>query len=168
MRLGNGVFLVKERNITREVDLKNRRVVLINHDEKTFRDVSLYSIIGYRDAEFKNRLLLRSALQAGRVKPDLFDLFEVETLFGLKEKPGGKSDVEQSRETDANIFRRKGEKVVEYTLSDLSLTPAEASLLGKFLLYEGNLHPDILATLLAERRIPNVLTYRFKNLGATF
>src|SRR5437879_6134057 len=75
--VGGDYFYVSEDGVTRRYDFRGRRLITTQRDKKTYEDISLFPLIAYRDAEFRNRLMLRDTLGAGGVQYDWFDTFEL-------------------------------------------------------------------------------------------
>ncbi len=86
-------YLIEEMQGTRTIyDFDRLRILRITLATKTYTDDSLYSDIGFRALEFRNRIMLGTALQAGKVAVNPMEPALMEHLFCLS-NPKGKTDM---------------------------------------------------------------------------
>lgn len=176
--LGSDYFYVSEGGKKSIYEFTKRRVLYVGDDHKTYQDISLFAIVGFRQAEFQNRLFLKDvmgkALELSKgdktqngLQENPFNLFEEETIFALESKDAKKHRIEDTVEKEAHRFLVGGEPVVEYSLTESDIPERYNAMFSKWLLYEVTLHPAIRRSLLAEHRIPQLLKYRFQSLPET-
>ena len=172
--LGSNYFYVSEGGKKSIYDFKKRRILYVRDDQKTYAGSSLFSILGFRQAEFQNRLFLKDvfakALEPSKgggnqngLQGNPFNLFEEETIFGLESKDAKKQQIEDKVEDGVHRYVIGGEPVVEYSLTESNLPEQNKDMFGKWVLYEVMLHPIIRRSLLAGHKIPRLLKYRFKS-----
>lgn len=137
--------------------------------EKNFKEITHkhtgFSIIGYREAEFENRLFIKNAFKEVGVtdKQNLCELFELETLFSLEAKETDKKQIKEQFKDRLYQYKVEGETVAECDFTAFSIPELYKDMFRKFLLYEYNLHPQIRRSILAYQKVPRTFNYRFKN-----
>ena len=148
-------------------DFSRRKIDILDAAHKTYEEYSLYFEIGYREAEFSNRLFMKDALKAGGQVPPEFQPFQLEILFGLlnrKEKTPGA----EAKKTGLDAWDYSapgGEKVTRCEFGAEKVPDGLMATWAHFLLYGCSLHPSVMALLEKDGRFPKVLWYQNRNLG---
>lgn len=161
------VFSVDDGKKTTFYDFNRRKIDVLDKAKKTYEEDSLYFEIGYRTAEFQNRLFLQQALKgAGRVTPE-FQTFQLEILFGLRH-PKEKTPDAFVRKAGAGAWNFNAptkELVTQAQLSETSIPADLQKSWGHYLLYGCSLHPSVLAFLEKEGKLPKSLIFQRLNVG---
>jgi len=139
---------------------------LVRRDDAV-EQFSLYSDLGFRVAELQNRLEIQKALDEAEVEDLDFKgqpIF-LEHLFGL-EASGAEDPQLETLESGAR-FSYEGTPLMEFEFTDRSVEEEEARELARFLRYYFGGHPDALAYLQQQRRVPKRIVMHSYNAGKT-
>lgn len=161
------VFSVDDGKKTTFYDFDRRKIDVLDRAKKTYEEDSLYFEIGYRTAEFRNRLFLQNALKAGGEMTPEFQTFQLEILFGLRH-PKEKTPDAVARRTGPGTWNFNAPTKELVTQAKLSGTPIPADLQkswGHYLLYGCSLHPSVLAFLEKQGKLPKSLEFQRLNVG---
>lgn len=145
-----------------QYDFKNKRIRILDSKTKTYVDVSLFPIIGFRDAEVQNRVLLSKILEkSGASLPkDMFDMFSISCDLGVMPPEGVAEPEITSVEKDKTIiFTHNGKTVTEVTFTDTPLSDSFSNTYGKAILYKCKLHPSIWKQIVARKKVIDKLSY---------
>ena len=148
-------------------DFNNRKIDILDAAHKTYEENSLYYEIGYRGAEFHNRLFMQEALKAaGDITPE-FRTFQLETLFGLKnpEKKTPDALVKKTGPSSWNFNAPEGDLVAQAQSGEAKVPLTLADSWRHFLIYGCSLHPSIMDFLVRDGRFPKSLTFQRLNVG---
>ena len=90
--LGNGYVYFTDPDGAKVYDLRKDRIIYVDDPGKAISDVSLYSEVGFRFLEFRNRMYIRDGVLKAAEKskgppPSVESVFDLETLLGI-ESPG--------------------------------------------------------------------------------
>jgi hypothetical protein len=158
-------YLITEAEGTRTIyDFERLRILRITLASARYTDDSLYLDIGFRALEFQNRLMLGSALQAGKVAANPMEPVLVEQLFSLS-NPKGNTHIEQ-RHTDGAVEFFSGKQQL-MTVSDRTreLPPGYQAEYWRFLRYYAGGHPKAYAALSPVNGVPENITFVLTNMG---
>ena len=161
--LGEGYFCIVEGPKKTIFDFKKRRVIYLYEDAKIYKDTSLFSIVDYLQAEFRNRLFIRESYKAAGVKDNLF---AIETLFSLEIDEVEKEEIKEERKDEFYQYVVDGETIVECKFTEFNIPECHKDMFAKFLLYYCNLHPQIWQSLLLHQKIPQVLNYKYDDFAS--
>ena len=137
--------------------------------DNTFDKVSLFSIIHYREAEFQNRQFLAGVLTAGGLKDTLGGLFGLESLFVIEEKPDRlKTDIKEIKNNSLLKYYYKNKKIAEIEFSQMRIDKRFKNIFTKFFLYNTNIHPLIIKSIIQYGYIPKSIEYSFSNIAISY
>lgn len=161
------VFSVDDGKKTTFYDFNRRKIDILDKAKKTYEEDSLYFEIGYRTAEFQNRLFLQRTLKAaGQVTPE-FQTFQLETLFGLRH-PKEKTPDAIARKTGPGAWNFNAptkELAAQVQLTETKIPTGLQKSWGHYLLYGCSLHPSVLEFLEKEGKLPKSLAFQRLNVG---
>jgi hypothetical protein len=158
-------YLIEERQGTRTIyDFGRLRILRVNLPGKTYTDGSLYSDIGFRALEFQNRIMLGTALQAGKVAANPMEPALVEHLFSLS-NPKGQTDIDQRHGGGATEFFWQNQKLMSVSDKTRRLPAGYQSEYWRFLRYYAGGHPKIYTALAAVQGIPEKITFVLTNMS---
>lgn len=127
-------------------------VTTTDGEKRTAERVSLLSTLGFREAEFRNRLRLGGVFGATGIKDNSFDPVFVEHLFAMRapNSPGP----ERTTKGETERWMRLGKElfVIERNGPEWSTEQRRAWL--RFIIYLYGLHPDIVARLEKRGKLP--------------
>jgi hypothetical protein len=128
-------YLIVEAEGTRTIyDFERLRVLRIDLASAKYTDDSLYSDIGFRALEFQNRIMLGSALQAGKLVVNPIEPALVEQLFSLS-NPKGQTQIDRRDAAgDVEFFWGK-QKLMSVSDKTQALPPGYQSEYWRFLRY---------------------------------
>ncbi len=127
---------------------------------------SLYADIGFRVAEFRNRMELIAALRQTHPERTQGQIIEVEHLFGIDDEET-EAPIVREEAPEKLVFRFQDSLMAEFSLKGRKLTPAHSQEFVRFLRYYVGGHPDILAQLQIQSRLPRDSDLVMKNLDKT-
>jgi hypothetical protein len=160
--LGKSYFSIKDNKQNTIYDFKEKRVFYLDNKKKTYKDISLFSIISKMKQEFQN-------------KKQALTLLELEMLYGLEEKTNKTNNYFReviNKNTYKYYFDKdflwQEEPVVECSFSDFKIRKADIGMFEKYLLYCLNLHPQIRKQIINKKKIPNQIKYKFEDTNKSF
>jgi hypothetical protein len=130
----------------------------------TFTDDSLYMDIGFRAMEFQNRIMLGSALQAGKVAVNPMEPALMEQLFSLS-NPKGQTTIDQRHTDGVTEFFWGKQKLMIVSDKTQELPPGYKAEYWRFLRYYAGGHPKIYAALSSLNGVPEKVTFVLTNMG---
>jgi hypothetical protein len=158
-------FLIEEMHGTRTIyDFERLRILRINLADKNYTNDSLYSDIGFRAAEFQNRIMLGTALQAGKVAVNPMEPVLMEHLFSLS-NPKGQSTIEQRRGRGVTDFFWQSQKLMSVSDKTHELAAGYQSEYWRSLRYYAGGHPRIYAALASIQGVPEKVTLVLTNMS---
>ena len=158
-------YLITEAEGTRTIyDFERLRVLRVTLASASFTDDSLYSDIGFRALEFQNRIMLGSALQAGKLPVNPMEPALMEHLFSLS-NPKGSAVIEQRHGGAIREFFSGKHKLMSVSEKTRELPPAYQAEYWRFLRYYAGGHPQIYAALKPLNGVPENVTFVFTNMG---
>lgn len=114
---------------------------------------SLYADIGFRVAEFRNRMDLIAALEETRPEQTQGLIVEVEHLFGIDDEATEPSIVMEDA-AEKLTFRFQDVRMAEFSVKGRKLSTTQAQEFVRFLRYYVGGHPDILAQIQIRSILP--------------
>ena len=158
-------YLITEAEGARTIyDFERLRVLRVTLASASFTDDSLYSDIGFRALEFQNRIMLGSALQAGKLAVNPMEPALMEHLFSLS-NPKGSSTIEQRRSGGMREFFSGEHKLMRVSEKTRDLPAAYQAEYWRFLRYYAGGHPQIYAALKSLNGVPQNVTFVLTNMG---
>ena len=158
-------YLIVEAEGTRTIyDFERLRVLRIDLSGAKYTDDSLYSDIGFRALEFQNRIMLGTALQAGKLPANPMEPALVEQLFSLS-NPKGETQIDQRHaEGDLEFFWGK-QKLVSVSDKTQALAAGYQSEYWRFLRYYAGGHPKVYGALTSVKGVPKKISFVLTNMG---
>ena len=168
--LGNDYFYVSNNGSKRVFDFQRKRIIDIDNTNKVYRDISLFSDIGFRYMEFQNRIFLRDVLNAAAVKskaniPEQEGMFDIESLFAIVKSGSPEPLIIENKQGDNHEYSFNNQIVVECKLSNNLLSDTQGWIFDKYLIYQCCLHPQIRKKIISKKQIPQYLKYIYKETG---
>jgi tetratricopeptide (TPR) repeat protein len=149
-------------------DFAKEKVYFLNLLSKTYDETSLYAEVDYRQSEFFNRLKLKNFLNKDGIENQLESLFELESLFGITAHRN--SSTYQVVEENKNNFSQYS--IQSVPIIDLSFSSFPINTLSdifyKYLLYETQIHPQIIKNILSKGRFPEKMKFTFSSSGKVY
>lgn len=159
--LGKDFFSVKEGQLERIYDFKNRKVYYLDHREKSAAEISLFADPAFRLHELQYRLKMMAAVEkAGGTVPE--DLFTLESIFGIESNLGSSTLSEDNSEKGKTKLLVNGKNVAEVSWSEKYPLP-DKEMFSKFLIYDNSLHPVLRSKILGHSQIPDVIRSQLQN-----
>jgi len=167
VRLEPERLAIRESETETIYDFEEKTVLRVDHGAKTLSRSSLFCDVGFRDAEFANRIMLSEVLGKAGVEDNPFDHTQLKVLFSMNRGDSGKPV--EVREEDAMLTFSVGDLKITTFAPDKRLCPeALHATLRRFLVYCCNLHPDVRSRVVDDGHIPKTLRYRYQNLPSVF
>jgi hypothetical protein len=162
--LGHQYLTVEDQGTRTIYDFARLRILRVNLASATFTDDSLYMDIGFRVMEFQNRIMLGSALQAGKVATNPMEPVLMEQLFSLS-NPKGQTSIDQRHIDGVTEFFWGQQKLVVVSNKTQELPPGYQSEYFRFLRYYAGGHPKVYAALESVKGVPDKVTFVLTNMG---
>ncbi len=145
-------------------DFRLRRRIVIDRRAGTFANFSLYGDAAFRQFDLQNRLdLARRLAEAGQeeLKPLALERFWLESQLGLLTQENEHQPLlTEAKPSGAVGLRLKDEEVALFApSSEVRLPPELRRALGHFLRYRLPLHPDVIAAITADGRLPGRVVF---------
>lgn len=149
-------------------DFAKNRLLTLDTSKHTYQDHSLFSVIAFRSAEIRNRMMLSNILNAagvGDIGDGSFDPFALESLFSLTGPGNSAAQIEVTDEGSQKIFKHKGIVAVRFQPSSTAIGE-HGDMFQKFLIYCCSLHPSIRRQLESLAKVPQILQFDENNFPA--
>lgn len=144
-------------------DFKLRRRLLLNRTAGTFANASLYSDIAFRRVDMENRLsLLRALGDSGHAKeiPVSLKPFWIESDLGVPTLAGPPPTIKTETLADGAVrFRADDQEVALFAPEGAAQSPEIRRLFARFLRYRLPLHPDVIAAIARDGRLPQRIVF---------
>jgi tetratricopeptide (TPR) repeat protein len=150
--LGDDYFTSSGDEISTAVDFAGKKILRVNPSDHSYQEISLYSDIGFRAAEFRNRLMLHRVLAAGKLADNPFDTVLMEHLFSLRAPDA--SPLANTGDADALTYAHGSKPLFSCGAGGTPVSPTDARHFIRFLRYIFAMHPDILNALEERKNIP--------------
>jgi tetratricopeptide (TPR) repeat protein len=137
-------------------DFERRRLYHLHPKDKTYEDVSLYSVLGFRSMELQNRLYINSVLGAAKVTSKTQAPALSEHLLSLT-APDENTVIETADANGMTTYRWKDQELLSVSNKTRPLTEGYQAEYWRYLRYTIGGHPKIYADLDKRRGIPEVL-----------
>lgn len=166
--LADSSLYVTKGNQRTVYDFSKEKIYFLNVGAKTYDETSLYAEIDYRRLEFFNRLKLKNILGNDGIENQLGSLFELESLFGINgSKSISQTDLEELNRDNLIKYSIASKPVATCSFTDIVLQD-RSEIFFKYLLYETQIHPYIINTILERRLIPEKMEFSFSNSGKSY
>jgi hypothetical protein len=162
--LGHHFLIVESKGERTVYDFAQRRIYRVNESSRTYRDLSLYSDIGFREPELRNRLMVGSALAAGKVKGNPFVPAQIEHLLSLT-SDHEHTVIDQARSGTDRIFSWRSIELMRVSEKTETLPTDYQAEFWRFLRYTIGGHPQIYAALQGQAGVPQRIEIRLQNVG---
>jgi hypothetical protein len=158
-------YLITEAEGTRTIyDFERLRVLRVTVASASYTDDSLYSDIGFRALEFQNRIMLGSALQAGKLAVNPMEPALMEQLFSLS-NPKGNTPIEQRHADGVSEFFWGKQKLMAVSDKIQELPQGYQDEYWRFLRYYAGGHPKVYTALKSLNGVPDKVTFVLTNMG---
>lgn len=164
--LGSDHSLHLTDSVSSYIDFRTRRIVNVRHSDHLFSDLSLYSLIGFYEAEFLNRIRVGELINRVRLGQafatttatpgDHLDPMFLAHRFSLRPPTG--SPLLVSSSPTRTSYAHGGKPLASFELSGFALSETDAAHFTRFLRHSYHLHPDILAALQKLKIVPHQFT----------
>lgn len=166
VRLGKDYIAVRDGKTESIFDYKKRRIFNISRDSKTYSDSSLYSLIGFNQAEFANRLFLGTVLGKAKIANDSMGPVFAEHRFSLLRKDSS-AKFEETSDTESVRYVYRDAELVYYTRNGQRLTSEQTQKYVKFIRYRYGGHPLILARIEKDANLPKTIRITHHDVSKT-
>jgi tetratricopeptide (TPR) repeat protein len=154
--LGHQYLTVDSQGTRQIFDFEHRRLYQVKLADRTFEDVSLFSVLGFNALELQNRLRIASVLNAAKVQSASQDPVLVEHLFSLS-GAGQTAVIDNARSQGATVFSWKGKELLSISDETQPLPASYQAEYWRWLRYAIGGHPQIYAELQKRTGVPQVL-----------
>jgi hypothetical protein len=136
-------------------------------DAKAHRLVeeSMYAIVSGKDAELDNRMMLGSALEAGKVVDSPMSPTLVEHQLSLRHDVHRPSGIERKSVEGEQRYIWREKELFAFSTQLVPVSNADRNLVLRYLRYRVGGHPEVLEDLQKLEGIPKWLRYRDPGLG---
>lgn len=141
-------------------DFAQRRHYVLDEITKTYDEYSLFDVVGFRESELRNRVLMHKALSAAKVDRTLESLLEDEHELALQDATSP-SPLSTLADGGDEVFASGGVPLLRDSKDGTPVSAPDAARFVQFLRYNFAGHPAVLAALQKEGRIPARLSYAF-------
>ncbi len=163
VEIGDNFISVAKNNFKSIYDFENKRIYTLDLSQKRYSEKSLFSDIGFREYEFKNRLMLGQALAAGDVKDNPMLPILSEHLFSLQQKDK-KSKITQTTQEKTIDFAADGKALLSYSRKGYPVSRKDKEMFVKFFRYGYAGHPQVLDKILSDNIIPDFIRIHRYNM----
>lgn len=144
------------------IDFAGKRMFTYDEKTKTYTNVSLFSDIAFRWAEFQNRQMLSELLSKSGIKNGVQSQTDIEHLFALQ-MPGTslaavKPVFDWSTVDGVEVFEKDGTEYVRFKPSSQAVPKELERAWMHALIYAFPMHPEIRKALLDSGRLPQEMT----------
>lgn len=168
--LAENHLLVRDDQRETLYDFSLRRVLNLRLADRTYTDISLYSLVDFMAAELANRHALGAATRAAGVASRMFHPFDSETelrMVSPSVPPDAPSfTIERIVRDDELGFEVDGRTVVQFVPSSQTLPPSLQHRLVNYLALGCNIHPEIRHAISTSGAIPQLLVITWRSVGA--
>jgi hypothetical protein len=161
--LGHQYLTVEIKGKRNVYDFAKNRLLVLDLQNNTYEDYSLFSDIGFRVLEFHNRLMLGSALRSERVPAPAMNIAAVENLFSLLDDKAG-TEVTSGKVGRETVFQANKQELVRVSDTARALPAGYQTDYWRFIRYYAGGHPKVLATLGTIEGIPEKIMFVLSNL----
>lgn len=163
VQLGDHTVEERSEGTIRIRDFKENKIYLSRGRDGRYTASSLFSDIGFRIYEFRNRMMLREVLDASGVKENPLDHVLMEHLFSLDiDNP---TQIKTKKRKRKITFLHRNKRLFQCSREGYPLNDHEMERFMLFLRYRYGLHPRILEELEKEREIPKNMSIHRYYLG---
>ena len=163
LRLGADYLDLVERGRETIYDFRLRRRLVLDRTARTFTNIALYSDIAFRRFDMEKRAILAEMMQrAAGEDAAMMALrpFWIETEVGLSSGLSPRPSIEREALADgASRFRVDGAEVAYVASMPDRFSLREGQAFARFLRYRLTLHPDIIAAIEEDGRVPRRLVF---------
>lgn len=158
-------YLIEEMQGTRTIyDFDRLRILRVDLAKRSYADNSLYSDIGFRAAEFQNRIMLGTALQAGKLAVNPMEPALMEQLFSMS-SPKEQTTIDQRHAGDGAEFFWSKQILMKVSDKTQALPAGYQSEYWRFLRYYAGGHPQIYAALGSVQGVPEKVSLVLTNMS---
>jgi tetratricopeptide (TPR) repeat protein len=154
--LGRKYLSVDSQGSRQIYDFERRRIYHLHLKDKTYDDVSLYSVLGFRAMELQNRLYIHSVLGGAQVASNTQPPALSEHLLSLT-APDENTVIETADANGTTTYRWKDKDLLSVSDETRPLTDGYQADFWRYLRYTIGGHPKIYADLAKRTGIPAVL-----------
>lgn len=166
--LADSSLYVTKGNQRTVYDFSKEKIYFLNVGAKTYDETSLYAEIDYRRLEFFNRLKLKNILGNDGIENQVGSLFELESLFGIDgSKTILQTDLEELNRENLIKYSIESKPVAAFSFTDIALED-HSEIFLKYLLYETQIHPYIINTIIERKLVPEKMEFSFSSSGKSF
>jgi hypothetical protein len=146
-------------------DFEKKRIFTVDDQKKQYQDNSLYSDLGFRVYELKNREFLGNIMQKAGVAGNPMSAAVSEHLFSLEIKDV-KTKIEEAKHNGNLTFSADGKPLMTISEDGEAVGRDELSRFLRFVRYTYGGHPAILRRISALGKIPGKITINRYNMAA--
>lgn len=151
--LGHGYSSVDEKGTRHIIDFDKRRMYEVRLSDKTYRDISLYTVLGFSMLEIGNRLNINDALDAAKLKNDAHAPALIEHSFGVT-IDGQDTVIDNAHSQGATVFSWKGKELMSVSDEMRPLPKEYQSAWLRWMRYGFGGHPQIYRDLGKRTGVP--------------
>jgi tetratricopeptide (TPR) repeat protein len=162
--LGNNYFSRDNGDSRTIYDFEKKRIVTVDEKKKEYTDASLFSDIGFRVSELKNRQFLGGIMAKAGLKENPMALSFSEHIFSM-EIPKTNTTLEETRQQGNISFSADGKVLMEVSEKGSIVTGDELGRYIRFLRYTYGGHPAIIRKLIQNGKIPEKMVTNLYNVS---
>ncbi len=167
LTLGEGYFSFQDDQRQQICDFSKRVIYDIHLKAGTYTERSLYSDVGFRVYELKNRMMIGEVLdiaEAAKSQKISYGRVLVEHLFSLPAE-GDPVALTPDQNDTQTVYAWQGKPLAQISRDVVEVDPTHRDAFIRFLRYFSQGHPQILEHLNALTGIPSQLTVTQHNMG---
>jgi hypothetical protein len=162
--LAGNALDVDDQGIETRYDFAKNRIYRLNKSDKTYEDVSLYTVLGFNTVEFTNRMMLGRVLAAAKLPGNPMAPAYTENLMALSD-PNNHTVIDHEAHGDHTTYTWDG-STFAIVSQKVQVVPADAlRQYLRFLRYTIGGHPQILAAIGTGGGVPERLTVVRTNMS---
>ena len=160
LTLADDRFAVKAGEREEIYDFRSRKVTYVDHGKKTYEVTSLYAIPAFKIYEKRNQEVLflklpkEVGIKMGNVRP-----FDLESKFGVGKDSSVATQITDKMDGAVRRFSFEGAEVASYSLAETAIPAERKDEYGRYFAHRQELHPAIVAKILAEERFVGMLKH---------
>jgi hypothetical protein len=161
--LGHQFLIIEAKGKRTLYDFERSRLITVDLATKTFEDDSLYSNIGFRVLEFRNRLMIGGALHAANLPSQTSDVALVEHLFSLTD-PNSHTAIDAAKKHGDTLFGWQQHDLMSVSDRTADIPAGYQAEYWRFLRYYAGGHPRIFEALSGVKGVAQKTVYVLVNL----
>ncbi|MGJ8691714.1 MAG: hypothetical protein ACSHW0_04475 [Thalassotalea sp.] len=164
VEIGSNYFSYTKENHQYIYDFSKQRIYNLDLTAKVYSDDSLFSVVGYKVFEFRNRIKLNEVLAKAAVNNDVLAPVYSEHLFSLT-NDAATSALDNNQDSDFIRFSHQSKELLAYSKKNHKLDNDDFAVFMKFFTYIYGGHPRALTHLQQAKYLPQAIEINQYNIA---